>query len=56
MVRQEETPTNKDKGLQGGRYARTEEELYKKALALLEKCKIEAQSSGQEIPQLGSAA
>ena len=26
MVRQEETPTNKDKGLQGGRYARTEEE------------------------------
>ena len=51
MVMQEETPTNKDKGLQGGRYAPTEEELYKKALALLEKCKIETQSSGKEIPQ-----
>jgi hypothetical protein len=56
MVRQEETPTNKDKGLQGGRYARTEEELYKKALALLEKCKIETQGSGQALPQLESAA
>jgi hypothetical protein len=57
MVMQEETPTNKDKGLQDGRYARTaEEELYKKALALLEKCKIETQSSGKEIPQLESAA
>jgi hypothetical protein len=41
MVIQEESPTNKDKGFQGGRYAPTEEELYKKALALLEKCKIE---------------
>jgi hypothetical protein len=56
MVRQEESPTNKDKGLQDGRYARTEEELYKKALALLEKCKIETQSSSKEIPQLESAA
>ena len=56
MIRQEETPTNKDKGLQDGRYARTEEELYKKALALLEKCKIETQSSNKEIPQLESAA
>jgi hypothetical protein len=56
MVMQEQTPTNKDKGLQDGRYARTEEELYKKALALLEKCKIETQSSGKEIPQLESAA
>ena len=56
MVRQEETPTKKDKGLQDGRYARTEEELYKKALALLEKCKIETQRSGKEIPQLESAA
>ena len=40
MMLQEGTPTNKDKGLQGGQYARTEEELYKKALALLEKCRI----------------
>jgi hypothetical protein len=56
MVMQEETPTNKDEGLQGGRYARTEEELYKKALALLEKCKVEPGRSGQEIPELESAA
>ena len=42
--------------LQGGRYARTEEELYKKALALLEKCKIEPGRLGQEIPELESAA
>jgi hypothetical protein len=42
--------TDKDKGLQGGRYARTEDDLYKKALALLEKCRIETQSSsGQEL-------
>jgi hypothetical protein len=56
MVMQEETPTNKDEGLQDGRYARTEEELYKKALALLEKCKVEPGRSGQEIPELESAA
>ena len=59
MVMQEEIPTNKYKGtdrpLQGGRYARTEE-LYKKALALLEKCKIEPGRLGQEIPELESAA
>ena len=57
---QKETPTNKYKGtdcpFQGGRYARTEEELYKKALALLEKCKIEIQSSGQEMLELEPAA
>ena len=56
MVLQEQTPFNKDKGFQGGRYARTEEELYKKALALLEKCKIEPGRSGQEIPELEPAA
>ena len=48
--------TDKDNGLQGGRYARTEDELYKKALALLEKCKIEPGRLGQEIPELESAA
>ena len=41
--------TDKDKGLQCGRYASTEDELYKKALALLEKCRIETHSSGQGI-------
>jgi hypothetical protein len=55
MVMQEETPTNKDKGFQGGRYAPTEEELYKKALAILEKCKIEAGRSGQEVAELEHA-
>jgi hypothetical protein len=56
MMMQEETPTNKDKGFQGGRYAPTEEELYEKALALLEKCKIEPERSCQEVPELGPAA
>ena len=56
MMTQEETPTNKDKGFRGGRYARTEEELYKKALALLEKCRIDPGRSGEEIPESESAA
>jgi hypothetical protein len=33
---------NKNKGFEGGQYAPTEKELYKKALELLDKCKIEA--------------
>jgi len=49
---QDETPTNKDKGFRGGRYARTEEELYEKAITLLEKCKIEPGHSGQEKAEL----
>ena len=52
MLIQEETPTDKDKGFRGGRYARTEDELYEKALALLEKCKIEPGRSGKQIPEL----
>ena len=32
---------NKNKGFEGGQYARTQEELHKKALELLHKCKIE---------------
>jgi hypothetical protein len=56
MMTQEETPTNKDKGFRGGRYARTEGELYEKAIALLEKCKIEPGRSGQEIPELESVS
>lgn len=47
----QETP-NKNEYFEGGQYARTEEELYKKAIALLEKCKIETQPSGQELPVL----
>jgi hypothetical protein len=56
MVMQEESPTNKGKGFQGGRYARSEEELYEKAIALLEKCKIEPVRSCQEILELKSVA
>jgi hypothetical protein len=35
---------NENKGFEGGRYACTEEELYKKALEILDKCKIEPRS------------
>jgi hypothetical protein len=50
MVMQE-TRSSKDKGLKGGRYARTEDELYKRAIALLDKCKVEPRRSGQEMPE-----
>jgi hypothetical protein len=55
IVMQEETPATKDKSFQGGRYAPTEEELYRKALALLEKCKNGPAPSSQEVPELESA-
>ena len=55
MVMQE-MRDREEEGFEGGRYACTEEELYRKAITLLEKCKIETQSSGQAIPQLESAA
>jgi hypothetical protein len=42
----QETHNNKNKGFKGGRYARTEAELYEKALALLDKCKIETPRTG----------
>ena len=35
---------------EGGRYASTEEELYEKAIALLDKCEIATQPAGQRIP------
>jgi len=41
----QETRNNKNKGIKGGQYARTEKELYIKAIALLDKCKIETQRS-----------
>jgi hypothetical protein len=31
---------NKNKGFEVSHYARTEEELYKKAIALLQKCSV----------------
>jgi hypothetical protein len=46
-----ETCENENEGSEGGKYARTEEELYEKAIALLEKCKIEARHSGQKVPE-----
>ncbi len=56
MMMREETPANKDKGFQGGQYARTQEELYKKALVLLERCKNEPGPSGQEVAELEPAS
>lgn len=47
----EEICNNEKVGFEGGQYARTEEELYEKAIALLEKCKIETRRSGQKIPE-----
>jgi hypothetical protein len=54
MVMQE-TRNNKNYGLKGGQFARTEDELYKKAITLLDKCKIETQHAGQEMPDLQPA-
>jgi hypothetical protein len=55
LIAMQEITNDKDKRLEGGKYARTEEELYKKAIALLDKCKIESQSSGQEMTELEAA-
>jgi len=35
------THTNNNEGFQGGHYARSERELCEKAIALLQKCKVE---------------
>ena len=37
------TTPSKQRGFKGGHYARTEEELWKKAIGILEKCKVENQ-------------
>jgi hypothetical protein len=42
LVAMQRTGNNKkNKRFMGGRYARTEEELYRKAVELLDKCKVE---------------
>jgi hypothetical protein len=41
---------------EGGRYARTEEELFEKAIALLDKCKIEPSRPDHDTPELRPAA
>ena len=46
-----ETRENENDSSDGGKYARSEKELYEKAIALLEKCKVEARSSGQNVPE-----
>jgi hypothetical protein len=47
---------NEKVGFEGGRYACTEEELYEKAIALLEKCKIETRRSVRKSPEAEFAA
>jgi hypothetical protein len=42
-MQKQKTHNNKNKSFEGGNYARTEEDLYKKAIGILDKCKIEAQ-------------
>jgi hypothetical protein len=46
-----ETCENENESSESGKYARTEEEFYEKAIALLEKCKSEARHSGQKVPE-----
>jgi hypothetical protein len=59
MVMQVGTPNNKDKGLQGGHYARTEGPYGGGALQEGPRAPREVQDrtggSGQEIPELESA-
>ena len=43
-----ETRDNENESSQGSQYACTEEELYEKAIALLEMCKIETRRTGQK--------
>jgi hypothetical protein len=42
---------NENESSKGGKYAWTEEELYEKAIALLEKCKIEVRRPVQKVPE-----
>jgi hypothetical protein len=43
-VLEQGTHDDEKEGFEGGQYARTEQELYEKAIALLEKCKVEDRS------------
>jgi hypothetical protein len=40
---------NKNKGFEVGHYARSEEELYKKAIELLDKCRVTSAGSKPEV-------
>ena len=48
VVGMQEVTDKKGKGFSGGRYARSEEELFDKAIALLDKCKVMTGSSDRE--------
>jgi hypothetical protein len=41
---EQSTQIDENEDFEGGHYASTERELYEKALALLEKCKVEDRS------------
>jgi hypothetical protein len=45
-MQEQSTHNDENEGFEGGRYARTEQELYEKAIALLEKCKVEDRRQG----------
>lgn len=51
LIAMQETREKIDEILNGGRYARTEEELFEKAIALLEKCRIESSHPDYEAPE-----
>jgi hypothetical protein len=51
LVVMQKTSDNKSEVFKGGRYASTEEELFGKAIALLDKCKIAPRPSGEEKQQ-----
>jgi hypothetical protein len=42
---------NENEGSGSGQYACSEAVLFEQAIALLEKCKIEARPSGQKVPE-----
>jgi hypothetical protein len=44
----QEICNNEEVGFEGGQYACSEEELYEKAIALLEKCRIESREPTAE--------
>ena len=48
VIGMEKTIYDKDEVLAGGRYARSEDELFDKAIALLDKCKVMTGASGRE--------
>jgi hypothetical protein len=54
LMDMQETGENISGRFEGGRYARSEEELYEKAIALLDKCKIERPGTDYEGPESGT--